>query len=174
MSNILTKSLAKLSIGLAFLIVGSIILFAFMNTEVAILGAICAIIGLVSCIFAAIQVRKDVNTEKYGVERYGIVTALSPTNTRINGSPVWAATVLLVDDYGQFKTLKNDVGIKPEYRVGDYVRVKHLDENINIDGKVGKDEVPFLLKEELDRGYRSSIHAEKPVDETPFEDQYKI
>ena len=139
-----SQNLGKLIVGVLFLIVGAVVLLVEHTDMGAILvGAFFALVGLAFIALAAVQTKKDSNTNRYGTEKYGIVTALTPTGNTVAGHPVMVASVLLIDDNGQTTTCKKNVSFEPDFKFGDYVRVKHNGDNIIILGRTEKDDVPI-------------------------------
>ena len=84
-------------------------------------------------------------TNKYGIERYGYITDILPTGSYVNNRPELKAIVTVIDDdFGNTNTYEEIIGFDcNKYNVGDYIKVKHYENDINILHTLREDQVPY-------------------------------
>ena len=88
------------------------------------------------------QIQRDKATDRLGQFAYGIVIEISTTGASVNDRPELQAEVLFLKDGVSFR-YKDVIGFDHnKYRVGDYVKLKHHEGDINILGKAFEDDIP--------------------------------
>lgn len=108
-------------------------------------------IGLFMIFSGLKEIFTNIQTNKLGVETYGIVTDIRPTGSYVNGKPELKAEVLVyIDDYN-IETYEEIIGFdRMKYKIGDYVKVKHHNKDINIVEETREDYIPMDIKDLLD------------------------
>ena len=107
------------------------------------------------------QIKKDRDTEKYGKLAYAKIIDISRTGSSVNGRPELQAQVLFVKngmDYLYHEIIGFD---QNKYRVGQYVRIKHHEDDVNIINVVNRDSIPRDVADELDSFARRQMSPEE-------------
>ena len=109
-------------------------------------------------------------TKQFGTDTYGLVVDFSETGTYVNGYPVWYAHVLVFTDGRYVKTFKEDVGTSPKFDVGDFVRVKHYKDDINVEERESVYSIPSHIREMLEQAAPVEIlkYDAAPVQQRDF------
>ncbi len=116
------------------------------------------IIGLVMLTLGIIKICRNLQTSTHGVETYGVIIDITPTNMRINNRPVMQAEVAVVQD-GRIKMHAERIGTgRGQYHIGDYLRLKCYKNDINILEKVEQSQVSYLQLPLLENEYQK-IHG---------------
>ncbi len=89
------------------------------------------------------QVVKDYKTKKNGDEVYGMVIEICPSGASVNDRPIMNADVVIAEVHGGVGVYTDTIGTdRNKYRIGDFLIVKHYDDDINIVSRVDEDMVP--------------------------------
>ena len=113
------------------------------------------IIGLVMLFLGIRKIYRNIRTSTHGVETYGVIIDITPTNMRINNMPVMQAEVAVVQD-GRIEMHAERIGTgRSKYHIGDYLRLKCYKNDINILEQVEHSQVPYLQLPLLEQEYQS-------------------
>lgn len=109
------------------------------------------IVGLILCFSGIKEIFTNMQTNKLGVETYGVIIDLRPSGSYVNGKPELKAEVAVyINDYN-IESYEEIIGFdRLKYKPGDYVKVKHHNKDINIIEKINEDYLPIEIKEVLD------------------------
>ena len=109
------------------------------------------IVGLILCFSGIKEIFTNMQTNKLGVENYGVIIDLRPSGSYVNGkSELKAEVAVYIDDYN-IESYEEIIGFdRLKYKPGDYVKVKHHNKDINIIEKINEDYLPMEIKEVLD------------------------
>ena len=92
----------------------------------------------------------NITTATKGEETYGIVVDVYPSGSRVNGRPILNADIEIVEDNGMIGRYTESIGMSyNKCRPGDFLRLKHHKQDINILGKIAANEVPYQIRERL-------------------------
>lgn len=143
-----------LTLGLV-LILGSLI-WSDGELTILIIGilALFATIGIWLTGTGLKKLLKDKNTAALGEESFGYIFKMVSSGAVVNNIPLLNAKILVLKRDGTFmevvESLEND---SYKYAPGEYVKVKYLNEDANILGKVEEEMVPFNLKNYVSENY---------------------
>ena len=113
------------------------------------------VVGIFLIIKGAKSIIKNKITDSKGTETYGIILDIHGTGTRINNRPELAADILTVINGSQTEVFTEVIGLKSyKYRIGDYLKLKHYDKDVNIVTKIQGTEIPAHIFEILQRESR--------------------
>jgi hypothetical protein len=107
-------------------------------------------IGVVLIVVGLKKILVNIATSTKGEETYGIVVDVYPSGTRVNGRPVLNADVEIVESNGMLWRYTEPIGMSYKYRTGNFVRVKHYNNDINILDRIDGSAVPYNFKERLE------------------------
>jgi arginyl-tRNA synthetase len=115
--------------------------------------------------FIAVGVRKlvkNLKTNRYGYETYGVVLQIFPTGKSVNSRPILCAEISLVKEDGTTEIFKEDIGFNEKrYHTGAFLKVKYFENDVNILEKLHEANVPFnyvdMLKRDLNEQYNSNF-----------------
>lgn len=101
-------------------------------------------IGIFLVVKGAKRLIKDKSTEKNGEICYGRIKEISPTGVTVNGNQQLKAKVYFyIPSLNKEEILDEVIGYSyNSYHEGEYVKLKYYNNDINILGKVDKNEVP--------------------------------
>lgn len=109
------------------------------------------LIGVVMIVIGLKKILTNAATSMKGVESYGTIVDIYPSGTRVNGRPVLNADVVIVEYTGVTGRYTESIGMDyNKYRIGEYVKVKHYNKDINIIEKASEYQLPYDIKEKLD------------------------
>lgn len=95
------------------------------------------------------QIQRDKATARLGEFAYGIIVEISTTGAFVNDRPELQAEVLFLKDGVSFR-YQDVIGFdRNKYRVGDYVKLKHHEGDINILGKAFENDIPVEVMNAL-------------------------
>lgn len=95
------------------------------------------------------QIQRDKATARLGEFAYGIIVEISTTGAFVNDRPELQAEVLFLKDGVSFR-YQDIIGFdRNKYRVGDYVKLKHHEGDINILGKAFENDIPVEVMDSL-------------------------
>ena len=101
------------------------------------------------------QIKKDRDTDKYGKFTYGRILNISPTGSYVNNNPELKASVLFVKD-GLDYVYNEIIGFdQNKYRSGQYVKIKHYNDDVNILGVVSEQSIPYDTVAQINEFYES-------------------
>ncbi len=150
----------KLLFGIIWTVLCVVILIAMQGAEtkgdgeasiVVIVLVVFIIVGVFLILMALKKIIADMKTSIKGFETYAIVTGIGTTGTRINNNPVYKVETVVIEENGLTGIYSEEMGMNyNKYRVGEYLRVKHYDADINILGKVNVRDVPPQVREKLE------------------------
>ena len=111
------------------------------------------VIGIGLIIIGARKIIRDRSTSKLGEECYGYVIDISPNGNYINGSPqLNAKTVVYIRSENDVREIAEYSGTgTSKYNVGDYVKVKYYNNDINFIEKVPENTIPYDIKDKIYR-----------------------
>lgn len=95
------------------------------------------------------KVLTNIKTNKLGMDTYGLVVDFTETGTYVNGYPVWCAHVLVFVG-NRVQRFREEVGTDPRFDVGDFVRVKHYENDINVEERESMYSIPSHIREMLE------------------------
>lgn len=123
-------------------------------------------IGIFMLVKGIRKIIRDNKTNKLGEECYGCVIDLHPNGNYVNGSPQLNAKVLIyVKSEAQTKEIEEYAGTGiSKYNVGEYIKVKYYNNDINFIGKVTENEIPLDVKNYI---YRETPPIVPPQAQTP-------
>ncbi len=112
------------------------------------------IIGLVMLFLGIRKIYRNIRTSTHGVETYGVIIDITPTNMRVNHRPVMQAEVAVVQD-GHIEMHAERIGTgRSKYEIGDFLALKCYKNDINITGVAERSQVPWHQLELLEAEYQ--------------------
>lgn len=126
-------------------------------------------VGIFMIIKGAKSIIKNKITNSKGTETYGIILDIHGTGTKINGRPELAADILTVINGSQTEVFTEVIGLKSyKYRIGDYLKLKHYDNDVNIVAKIQETEIPAYVFEILQRESRGFVGISSHMDQSEY------
>lgn len=115
-------------------------------------------VGIFLIIKGAKSIIRNKITDSKGTETYGLILDIHGTGTRINNRPELAADILTVINDSQTEVFTEVIGLKSyKYRIGDYLKLKHYDNDVNIVAKIQGTEIPVHIFEIIQRESRGFV-----------------
>lgn len=123
-------------------------------------------IGLIMLFLGIRKIYRNIRTSTHGVETYGVIIDITPTNMRINHRPVMQAEVAVVQD-GHIEMHAERIGAgRSKYSIGDYLRLKCYKNDINILEQVDRAQVSYshlpLLEAEYQKAHGRTSNYNVP------------
>lgn len=115
-------------------------------------------------------------TAQVGVETFGYVIDFYYCNQRIGGTPLYAASIVVLEPGGQFKIYNESVG---DYRnaeeyINQYVKLKHYKKDVNLLNIVQESDCPREFVQYINDNYiQKSWEKDKAVEEFEIENDFK-
>ena len=103
-------------------------------------------IGIFMLVKGIKQYKKDKNTEKHGDIKYAIVLDVFPNGSYVNNRPQYSGKFGILDDDDIHETYEEIIGFNPDIDIGEFVKVKCYNDDINIVEKVLESALPFEAK----------------------------
>ncbi len=105
-------------------------------------------IGFVMIIKGVVEIVRNIKTSKLGEEAYGRVVNIKGNGQYLNDAPILVADVkVYVKSLNQVIDCSEEVGIgMPKYDMGEYVKVKYYNKDINFIEKVDVNSIPLDIK----------------------------
>ena len=127
---------------------------------------IFVIVGAYILFTGIMQVVKNHRTKRMGIETYGIIMALQPSNVRINGRNVWNVVVQIVQDGCRLVQYTEELGtFVGNYQPGTFVRVCYYRDDVNLIGIANQKEIPSNYVNMLKKCFEAQY---QPVNSNPF------
>lgn len=119
------------------------------------------LIGVIFLIVGIRKLLKNAATSVKGEESYGIITRVACSNTYVNGQPIMDGFIsVVVDDTVQ--EFKESLGLNyKKGGLGDCVRVKYYNGDVNIIETVLFEEIPYHMQDKL-----RSYHEQSGISST--------
>lgn len=112
--------------------------------------AVFWIIGIVVLGIGIKKVVANIQTSTRGHETYGIITDVRYNGTSVNGQRMLDAVVAILTEEQMTETYSESIGFNGKgYYPGEFVKVKHYKNDINILNRVSNSDVPYHYAEML-------------------------
>lgn len=109
-------------------------------------------------IYSLRRITIDRKTDQHGTEAYGVIADISPSGLRVNGVPQLTAHVLVLQENGSVLELSESIGNnRNRYCTGDFVRVKYLEEDVNILHTIDRETLPPALVQLLNKEFKAYL-----------------
>ena len=98
------------------------------------------------------QVKKDKETDQYGIPTHGKITAIVPSGAYVNGTPELKARIhAYVPTENRVRVFEEIVGFAPSpYDEGDFLDLLYHENDVNIVRKIPQDSVPYSVMDKLE------------------------
>ena len=127
------------------------------------------VIGVYLIFIGAKKVIKDSKTNKFGIECFGIVRSVEPTNVYINDRPQYRTNIDIVNPNTlQLEQLSEVTGTNYyKYPINSYVKCKYYEGDINIIGMIIENDIPGDYKKLLVPNNNSNTSFSDPFNPAP-------
>lgn len=150
----------------------------FMNELLfpKILISVFILIGISLIISGIKQILRNKKTNAIGKISFGKILSIFPNGTYVNNKPYFDANILVVHDDRTVCMYKETIGRnKHNYKIGDYLKVKYYNGDINIIEKVSDISIPLTTREDIELELKNNkIYEEYNEMETIIENDYVI
>ena len=138
---ILIIILSSLESGFWIMTIAPIIILSLVN----LIGVYLIVIGLK-------EIRTDQKTKQYGKYVYGRILDFVPTGSSINGIPELKAVIsAYIPSTREVKEFRETIGFgNNSYNIGDYLVLKHYEDDVNIIQHAVESKIPIDVIEKLD------------------------
>lgn len=150
------KEMFDLCFGFIWVVVSSIGLGAVFSlpkserpTPAIVMIIMFLIIGIVIMVIGIKKLVSNMLTEIKGIETYGVIMDIYPSGASVNGRNIMNVDVNIVEENGNIGRYTESIGTGRKYNTGDFVKVKYYKYDINIKGKVRKEEIPYYTLEKI-------------------------
>lgn len=95
------------------------------------------------------KIRRDCNTDLWGTICYGRIIKIFKTKSKEDNFSEQKATIAIYSNYSNsFKYIDTEICFSDKliYKVGDYIKVKYYNDDINIISIIPKNKLPFNIR----------------------------
>lgn len=114
-------------------------------------------VGIWMLITGIKQTVLDRATLTHGEEKYALITAIFPSGSSNNGVPLLSANLEVIDSFGNAQKYTERLSQYERYSVGNVLKVLHYKNNIIIIDQVKIDELPYNIRDYVDRYIQSNF-----------------